>query len=1231
MTARLGSSSDPGEPVDIVADRHRVLLICMATAWAACLLFGIARLGDTLATGLRTPWWANLAGLVALSLLYVWYRRDPTGRSGAVAHGTALVAMFVLLVPVAYGMTSTIWWLSLPGFAMVLLGRRREAWVWGVAISSVAVAAVIVEPYVQLGGALGDRRMEQALAKPVFVVILIGMAVAFRRVAEQRATALRESEERFRTVVELLGEGVAVADGQGRFLLVNPALEKILGTEPGTLCGRALSEFVSAEDASLVRRQTGRWRSGETGRYELDIHRPDGGNRHLIVTATVGPRDGPDRTILKAFLDITERKKVEEEARTALNRFYLVLSNMPWGILLVTEEGRIEFANQAFCDIFGLREPPAILETLTSREIIGRIRAAYSNPEKAVAGIVEAVDRGKLVRDEVVSMRDDRTILRDFVPLRLGGKNYGRLWIHRDVTEGRRAEEALRESEERFRAMAETVPSFLFTASPEGSLEYMSQAAYDYLGQPPGKAFPGGWLRNVLHPDDVQGATSRLAGSTVSGAVFEDKLRLRGADGSYRWFLTRARPIRGEAGHIARWVGAITDIHGLQEAEDALKVAREAAEAANAAKSEFLATMSHEIRTPLNAVIGMSGILLDSDLGPDQREQARVVHRAAQALLTLVNDVLDFSKIEAERMELEAVDFDLRALVEETIDMASPNVAGRAVELAFMVHADVPSGVRGDPGRLRQVLLNLISNAIKFTEKGEVVIRVTLSSSTDAQACVRFTVSDTGIGIPAWQLSRLFQSFTQVGASTSSRYGGTGLGLVISRRLVEMMGGEIGVESEEGKGSTFWFSVGLETRPGLAADPPAIPETLRQRRVLLVDDNASSRRILGSYLETWGCPYALATGGADALEQLRRASSAGLRFDVAIVDQRMPGMDGLELGRRVKDETGLEGTLLVMLTSDGARGDAARSEEIGFAAYLTKPVAPGLLFSCLTALCAGTTTGDGVPQPRRLAPLSLEPRNPPGRILVAEDNAFNQQVVLLQLKKLGHSGQAVANGREALDAMEMIPFDLVLMDCRMPEMDGYAAAAEIRRREGPGRHVPIVAVTANAMQSDNDRCLAAGMDDYLPKPITLEALHAVLGRWLPRQGSGGPHARVPSGPVLEGSRPVAELGRLRQLVGGDQQQLRALVEVFLGQAEERLSALHAALAKGDLGEVREEAHALKGGCATFGASDLASAASRMEGAATGEDRQDMAAAAHELETALESVRRFLLEAAPLAR
>jgi signal transduction histidine kinase/DNA-binding response OmpR family regulator len=655
--------------------------------------------------------------------------------------------------------------------------------------------------------------------------------------------------------------------------------------------------------------------------------------------------------------------------------------------------------------------------------------------------------------------------------------------------------------------------------------------------------------------------------------------------------LTSKIPLRNDQGDIVGVVGISRDITAIQQAEDALAQAKEAAEQANRAKSEFLANMSHEIRTPMNGIIGLTELTLDTELTPEQREYLGMVKASADALLAVINDILDFSKIEARKLQLDYVDFSVRDLLGDTMKALGLRAQQKGLELVCHILPDVPDALVGDPGRLRQVLLNLVGNAIKFTERGEVMVRVSREAEANGDITLRFLVADTGIGIPPDKQVQIFDAFSQADSSTTRRYAGTGLGLAISSQLVGMMGGQIGVSSEPGQGSRFYFTArfGRSARPSAprAAAPAA---SLSGLSVLIVDDHPTNRLILQEMLANWAMRPVAVDRAQAALETLEEAASGGEPFALAILDAHMPEFDGFQLAAEIHRRPPLAGITLVMLTSAGQPDDVAQCRELGIHAYLTKPIAQSdLLNAVLAALGDRLHGAETRPAPAH----GFTPRRPLS-VLLAEDNPISRTLALRLLEKHGHRVVVVQNGREVLEAVQREQFDAVLMDVQMPEMDGFEATEAIRRQEqGTGRHLPIIAMTAHAMKGDRERCLAAGMDAYIAKPVQsrelLAALDAATAGELDQPDQA--HDTKTTTPISADVFDRAEaLGR----AAGDGALLRQMAELFLQAVPGQVGQLREAAARGDLAAARRLAHAIRGAAANLAAREVAQTAARLE-------------------------------------
>ncbi len=758
-------------------------------------------------------------------------------------------------------------------------------------------------------------------------------------------------------------------------------------------------------------------------------------------------------------------------------------------ILSETLDGTILSWNRAAERLYGYTA-----EEMVGRSILTLVPADRPNEVADILARVRA--------DEAVEHLETRRVHKDgsLVPVSLTafpvrdrkGRIVAASLIARDITERKQVAEEY----ERFEGILAAATDAFVGMDGDGIITEWNGAAEALLGWPAEEAI-GLRLSGTIIPERYRDAHERGLRrylETGEGPVIGQRIELAALHRDGHELSIELSVFVTMAGGMRRFNAFIHDISEHKRLTSELETARDQAMAVSRLKSDFLATMSHEIRTPMNGVIGMTGLLLDSELDPEQRGYAETVRSSGEALLTIINDILDFSKIEAGKLELEIIDFDLRLLIEEVAGLLAEQAQTKGLELLTLVRPGMPTSVKGDPGRLRQILTNLVGNAIKFTTAGEIVVRAQTAHETADDVTVCIEVADTGMGIPLKALASLFEPFSQADASTTRTYGGTGLGLAICKQLIERMGGEISVESEPGKGTTFAFTVRLSKRPQRADQEPSALPDLTGLRVLIVEDNATNRKILTHQVTSWGMPSGVADGGAEALELLRSARLRGEGYDVALLDMDMPNMDGLELARAIQQEPSFASIRLVLLTSAAIRGSAMAARQAGIAAYLTKPIRQSQLFDAIATVMGAPERG-----PTRLVTrhtlAEAKARSLP-RLLVAEDNSANQKVAAAMLAKLGYRSDVVANGAEAVEATSRIRYGAVLMDCQMPEMDGYQASAEIRRREREGDHVPIIAMTAGAMVGDRDKVLAAGMDDYLSKPVRLEELGRVLRRWV---------------------------------------------------------------------------------------------------------------------------------------
>jgi PAS domain S-box-containing protein len=794
---------------------------------------------------------------------------------------------------------------------------------------------------------------------------------------------------------------------------------------------------------------------------------------------------------------------------------------------------------------------------------------------------MEAIEAGAtdyLVKDETPASRLERTI-RYAVQLN---------------TERKQAELVRLQA-----AALESADNAILITSHEGTITWVNSAFTALTGYTPAEVI--GQNPRILKSGRHDAAFYKSMWETLySGEVWRGEMINLRKDGSTFIEEQTITPLLSETGEITNFIAIKKDITARKRIEGELEEARDAALESVRLKSEFLANMSHEIRTPMNGVIGMTSLLLDTELGFEQRRFSETIRSSAQALLKIINDILDFSKIEADELHFEMLEFDLLKSVESTLEVLSARAQEKHIELGLLFDRDVPRALRGDEGRLRQVLTNLIGNAVKFTERGEIIVHVFSESISDTHARLRFNVSDTGIGITQASQSRVFEAFSQADGSTTRKYGGTGLGLAISKRLVELMNGEIGFESNSGQGSNFWFTAGFEKQAEGSDVSSRDLTALTGRRMLIVDDSSTTRRSILDSTSSWGMFSVETETCAEALAMMRAAALRGEGYDIVAIDVELPDEDAFELARSIKGDPKISAAEILLMASLGMQGHGEQARMLGAAAYLTKPIRQSQLFDCLMTI-ANRPAGAGSSQdfPALVTRHSLRESKFPtclqGRILIAEDNAVNMEVAICHMEKLGLHADMVANGLEAIEALAQIEYDVVLMDCQMPEMDGYAATAQIRRREGAKHRTPIIAMTANAMRGDRERCLEAGMDDYVSKPIDAAELFAVLRRWLPP---------IDKGSAINEEEPTSTTTALTDFYVTErlnlfEQEFSAamvvrLIDKFLPDTAQRLIDLRTAVEAVDAQAVARAAHGLKGSYGNIGSQEAAGVCLQLE-------------------------------------
>ncbi len=1031
-----------------------------------------------------------------------------------------------------------------------------------------------------------------------------------------------------RALLAVLPDGVITYSADGQCRSANEAAAELLGVPRTVLLSQNYHEITSWKTSRLLEQARETMVSGHGVSWE-ELFTSTAGKTSWLFFQMVRVKLAGEPTLLLIFNDITERKRAEATLRLTQISVDRAAECVCW----VSPEGRFLYVNEAACTRYGYSREEMLNRTIfdVHATMTKEAWAARWAEMKAAGSLtIETAHRtkeGEVFPVEVAA----NYVLHE-------GREYNFAFI-RDISERKLTEQMLRLT----KLSIDQAADLIHWLDSEGKILYVSDSVCRRHGYSREELLQ----MTIFDLDPSQSPVRweehwrliRERGSIVMESVHKAK------DGE-------VFPVELTVNHVVcdgrEYNFAFgRDISERRRQEEDVRRAKEAAEAANRelelavrrannlareaqqasqAKSLFVANMSHEIRTPLNGVTGMLDLLLGTELDEEQRDLAEMARSSADALLAVIGDVLDFSKIEAGKLEIETTDFDLRTTLEDLTAALAFRAWEKGIELATLVEPNVASRLHGDPGRLRQVLTNLAGNAVKFTEKGEVSIHVLLEAENESSQIVKFVVRDTGMGISPERLEELFQPFTQADPSTTRKHGGTGLGLSIAKALVEMMGGTIGADSRPGMGSTFWFNVVLgKAGAGSALDEDEFAD-IAGLRVLAVDDNETNRKALAGMLESWGCRHQEVASAAAALAALREAVSAGDPFQIAVLDMHMPEVDGEMLGGQIVSHPDLGKTALVMMTSGGIRGDAARLEKMGFAAYLVKPVRQSQFYDCLAAV-AGRAVGNARHE-RSSVPIITrhtlaERLGRRAKILLAEDNPINQKVALKTLERLGYRADVVSDGTEAVEALREANYDLVLMDVQMPEMDGLEATRQIRAGASDVRNprVPVIALTAHAMVRDKQECLDAGMDDYLAKPIKPADLAAVLDKWLdlPAGTSGSKQARsepaTPKPAKSAQEEPSFDRTVLLELLDGDERAAADILAEFLEEARGQVAGLKQAVRDGDVALLRQNAHTLKGASASVGAKPLSKTAATLEILAGEGEQRDLQDSVREVQAA----------------
>ncbi|MEI7729641.1 MAG: PAS domain S-box protein [Verrucomicrobiota bacterium] len=1016
--------------------------------------------------------------------------------------------------------------------------------------------------------------------------------------------ALSDSEAFYHSLVESLPQHLFRKDREGRFTYANQRFCHILGRPFDEIKGKTDFDFFPHELALKYQRDDLRVMETRETLDTIEANQVKEGKKyvHTIKTATLDA-NGNVVGIQGIFWDVTERKRTEEQLGLERDLMRTLLQNLPDRIYFKDVESRFLLCNDAMAARLGLKDP---------NEAIGKTDFDFHPREKAEE-FFQDEQRIILTGQPLINKRerqldlDGREIwaLVTKVPIyNPGGGVRGLIGISHNITQLMAAEQKLREAEEKYRTIFERAVEGIFQTTPDGHFLSANPALARFYGYDSVEDLLAA-LTDIEHQLYVDASRRdefiRLMREHGTVSAFESEVFRK--DRSTIWISENARTVTDSQGNVLYYEGSVEEITVRKQAEFERERARQAAlESANA-KAQFLANVSHEIRTPMNGVISMTGLLLKTRLDGEQREYADTIRNSASTLLELINNLLDFSKVEAGKLELEKIPFNIRDSVESTVDLVAERAQAKNLELVWQVEDQVPEFVTGDPGRIRQILLNLVANAVKFTDRGEVCVHLSQQARQADQVLLRFAVTDTGIGISPEVRPRIFQSFVQADGSTTRRYGGTGLGLSICKQLVELMGGHIDLESTPGQGSVFWFTILLEVTPAeqIPARLTPNPQPLEGMQALVVDDHPTSRRVLEQILHRWHLGVEFATNQSETIQRLAERKAAGKSFDFIILDSRLGDTTGLALARHLKAGALAGSAKIILLEIMGRHHEWELLESGEIRAWLFKPVKPLRLLECLVGLAAGRLERWHPTNEGSLTLSETMTRNI--RVLLAEDNPVNQKVGLRLLQKIGLHADVVANGFEVLEALTRIPYDIIFLDCHMPEMDGYTAAQEIQKLwRDPGSAPPlkskpfIIALTANVLPGERERCLASGMDDYLSKPLEPGELIAALGR-------AGLSLASPAPAPVAGTTPADHQGLLDQAVldklralrqPGETDPMAELIDLFLHDMPRHMKQMQAALANQDAKAMKLAAHSLKGSARNMGVLRLAQTCDLLE-------------------------------------